>query len=84
MGVVDVVALQDAEEEDDDVDDRVAHVDIRQVKELAVHWLASLVSEHDRKYRCCLTFSLSIAPTLTVIATLCRVRQYCICHYGYY
>ena len=67
MGVVDVVALQDAEEEDDDVDDTVAHVDIRQVKKLAVHWLASLVSEHDRKYRCCLTFSLSKYFYLNII-----------------
>ena len=44
---MDVVALQDAEEEDDDVDDTVADVDIRQVKKLAVHWLPSLVSEHN-------------------------------------
>ena len=44
---MDVVVLQDAEEEDDDVDDTVAHVDIRQVKKLAVHWLPSLVSEHN-------------------------------------
>ena len=44
---MDVVALQDAEEEDDDVDDRVADVDLRQVKKLAVHWLPSLVSEHN-------------------------------------
>ena len=40
-----MLALEDAEEEDDDVDDRVADVDIRQVQKLAVHWLASLVSE---------------------------------------
>ena len=40
-----MLALEDAEEEDDDVDDRVAHVDIGQVQKLAVHWLASLVSE---------------------------------------
>ena len=42
-----MLALQDAEEEDDDVDDRVAHVDVRQVQELAVHWLPSLISEHN-------------------------------------
>ena len=47
-----MVALLNAEEEDDDVDDRVAHVDVRQVQELAVHWLVSLVSEHNKNYRC--------------------------------
>ena len=52
MRVVDVAALLDAEEEDDDVDDTVADVDIRQVHKLAVHWLASLVSEHNKNYRC--------------------------------
>ena len=57
MGVVDVVALLDAEEEDDDVDDAVADVHTRQVQELAVHWLASLVSEHNTNYRCFLSFS---------------------------
>ena len=45
-----MLALEDAEEEDDDVDDRVAHVDIRQVQKLAVHWLTSLVSEHNYMY----------------------------------
>ena len=52
-----MVALLDAEEEDDDVDDAVADVHIRQVQELAVHWLVSLVSEHNKIYRCFLSFS---------------------------
>ena len=47
MRVVDLVTLLDAVEEDDDVDDAVTHVDIRQVQELAVHRLPSLVSEHN-------------------------------------
>ena len=32
-----MVALLDGEEKDDDVDDRVAHVDVRQVQKSAVH-----------------------------------------------
>ena len=44
-----MLAVQDAEEEDDDVDDRVADVDIRQVQKFAVHWLPSLVSENNRE-----------------------------------
>ena len=47
----------DAVEEDDDVDDAVTHVDIRQVQELAVHRLPSLVSEHNKHDRCYLSFS---------------------------
>ena len=61
MRVVDLLALLDTEEEDDDVDDAVADVDIRQVQKLAVHWLASLVSEDNRNYRCpSLSLSLSL------------------------
>ena len=51
----------DAEEEDDDVDDGVADVHIRQVQELAVHWLASIVSENNKIYRCfCSSLNLNI------------------------
>ena len=58
-----MVALLDAEEEDDDVYDRVAHVDVRQVQKSAVHGLTSLVSEDKR--HCKLSFSFSSRNILT-------------------
>ena len=61
MRVVDLLALLDTEEEDDDVDDAVADVDIRQVQKLAVHWLASLVSEDNNKTTTDVLLSLSLS-----------------------
>ena len=52
-----MVALLDAEEEDDDVDDRIAHVDVRQVQKFAVNGFSSLVSEDKRKEIMFLSFS---------------------------
>ena len=49
MGVVDDLGREDTPEEDDDVHHAAAHIDMRQVKKLAVHRLATLISRQNNQ-----------------------------------
>ena len=48
MTVVDMIPGEDSEEEDDDVHDTAAHIDMGQVEKLAVQRLTTLISSQTR------------------------------------